>query len=448
MKIHFKLNYFTQWGQNIAIMGSIPELANNDSKKALYMNFEWKEDWMLDIEVKRDVPFELTYKYVLKDTNGLDVLEWGDDRTILIDPRKDEDVYCYDSWNPAGAIENVFMTSPFQDVLFKENHIPVPLHTPAKYTHIFKVKAPTLKKGEVVCMVGDSKELGNWVSDKALVMSNEDKPWWVAKVNLGSTKAESINYKYGIYDIEDQSFKYFEYGADRQALIAPTKKSTVVVSDTFVRVGAYEFKGAGVGIPVFSIRTKSSFGVGDFIDVKLMVDWAKKVGLKLIQVLPLNDTIGTHTAADVLPYAAISAFALSPLYLNLPKMGKLPSTHPLSSQYKTKQKELNALPLVEFLEIVNFKLAYAKELYLVNKEKFLKNKSYLKFFQENEHWLVSYAAFCYLRDKNGTADHSKWGEYATFSEAKLERLTSPEQAHFDDIAVNYFIQYHLHLQLL
>ena len=63
-------------GQNIAIMGSIPELSNNDPSKALYMNFAWKEDWSLDIDVQRDAPFELTYKYVLKDTNGLDVLEW------------------------------------------------------------------------------------------------------------------------------------------------------------------------------------------------------------------------------------------------------------------------------------------------------------------------------------------------------------------------------------
>ena len=52
MKIHFKLNYFTKWGQNIAIMGSIPELSNNDPSKALYMNFEWKEDWSLDIDVQ------------------------------------------------------------------------------------------------------------------------------------------------------------------------------------------------------------------------------------------------------------------------------------------------------------------------------------------------------------------------------------------------------------
>ena len=75
----------------------------------------------------------------------------------------------------------------------------------------------------------------------------------------------------------------------------------------------------------------------------------------------------------MLPYATISAFALSPLYLNLPKMGKLSSTNPLSTEYKTKQVKLK-IPLVEFLEIVNFKLKYAKGFYLENKEKIFKDK--------------------------------------------------------------------------
>ncbi len=447
MKIHFNLNYFTKWGQNIAIMGSIPELGNNDSSKALYMNFQWKEDWMLDIEVDSKVAFEFTYRYVLKDSNGLDMPESGNDRTLKIDPSKEDDVFFFFIWNPEGAIENIFLTSPFKNVLFKQNRIPVPEPEVKKYTHIFRVKAPLLKKGEALCLVGNADALGGWLTEKPVLMHNQEKDWWTAKVNLSSIKNEYISYKYGVYDLEDKQFKYFESGSDRVANVIGGKKTIVVVSDTFARFESHEFHGAGVGIPVFSIRTKSSFGVGDFADMKLFIDWAKKVGLKLVQVLPLNDTIGTHTAADVLPYAAISAFALSPLYLNLPKMGKLSSTNSLSAEYKTKQVKLNALPLVEFLEIVNFKLKYAKALYLENKEKIFKDKNYLKFYEDNKHWLVSYAAFCYLRDKNGTSDYSKWGEYSLCDAKKIEKLSSPKQPHFDEIAVNYFIQYHLHLQL-
>ena len=212
MKIHFNLNYFTKWGQNIAIMGSIPELGNNDSSKALYMNFQWKEDWMLDIEVDSKVAFEFTYRYVLKDSNGLDMPESGNDRTLKIDPSKEDDVFCYDKWNPEGAIENIFLTSPFKNVLFKQNRIPVPEPEVKKYTHIFRVKAPLLKKGEALCLVGNADALGGWLTEKPVLMHNQEKDWWTAKVNLSSIKNEYISYKYGVYDLEDKQFKYFESG--------------------------------------------------------------------------------------------------------------------------------------------------------------------------------------------------------------------------------------------
>ena len=76
-------------------------------------------------------------------------------------------------------------------------------------------------------------------------------------------------------------------------------------------------RGRGVAIPVFSLRSENSFGVGEFEDLKLLADWGRQAGLKLIQILPVNDTTATHTWADSYPYAAISAFALHPIYLNL-----------------------------------------------------------------------------------------------------------------------------------
>jgi 4-alpha-glucanotransferase len=82
-------------------------------------------------------------------------------------------------------------------------------------------------------------------------------------------------------------------------------------------------RGAGVSLPVFSIRTKESFGVGEFTDLKKVVDWASKTGLKMIQVLPVNDTQSTNSFLDSYPYKAISVFALHPLFLNIFKAGKI-----------------------------------------------------------------------------------------------------------------------------
>ena len=447
MKIHFKIPYYTYWGQRMMVSGNIPELGNGDITKSFALNFQSPEDWTVEIEVNRNEIFQLNYKYILfTEKDGQYNQEWGDDRNIMLDPLKMDHFFCIDTWNSPGSLENVFLTTPFQKVLLRDDKIPVILKPTTNYTHVFKVKVPLLKKNEALCLIGDCETLGNWSTNKPIVMNKTVGNWWTVAVDLSKAQAE-VHYKYGIYDPDNNQFRYFESGSDRIAPIINSKRTFVQLSDGFVRIANNTWKGAGVSLPVFSIRTKKSLGVGDFADMKLFVDWAEKVGLKLIQVLPLNDTIGTHTDADVLPYAAISAFALNPLFLNLPAMGKLPIKHPLQKEYKTKQAEWNALDLIAFLDIINYKLQYAKELYLLEKEKFLQNKNFKTFFTDNEYWLVPYAAYCVLRDQFGTFDYRKWKDFARYDALKMVEFSSPDQVHFDDIAVNYFIQYHLHIQL-
>lgn len=449
MKIYFKLPYYTYWGQRLLICGNLPELGNNDISNALSMNYNSPDEWVAEIDVQKPEEFELQYKYVLlTEQNNQKVEEWGNDRILCLDPTKTDHFFCIDTWNSPSSIENVFLSSPFQDVLFKKelNLKENSTVTQKKYTHIFNVKMPLLAENEAICLVGNCETLGNWSTNQPILLKKSADNYWCAKVDLNKVKGE-VHYKYGVCENATGVFKYFESGADHISPVYNSKKTIVQLNDGFVRITNNSWKGAGVGIPVFSIRTKNSFGVGDFADIKLMVDWAAKVGLKLIQVLPLNDTTGTHTDADVLPYAAISAFALNPLFLNLTSIGKLPDTHILQKEFESKQKELNNCELVSFLEVINYKLAYAKELYLTEKERFLKDKNFKAFFKNNEYWLAPYAAFCVLRDKYQTSDYRKWEDYSNYDAVKISTLSLPENPHFDEIATNYFIQFHLHVQL-
>ncbi len=114
----------------------------------------------------------------------------------------------------------------------------------------------------------------------------------------------------------------FEEGENRWLHGDALMNTLTILHDGFVHLPNTTWKGAGVVIPVFSLRSKNSFGVGEFTDLKLLVDWAAKTGMKMIQILPVNDTIATHTWADSYPYAAISAFALHPVYLNITQSGR------------------------------------------------------------------------------------------------------------------------------
>lgn len=447
MKIHFKIQYHTVWGQKLLVTGNTAVLGNYDFSKALKMSYSESGFWTASIDIADSEVASLRYQYLVMDDNTkLIQQEWGDGRHLNF-PLKDElNCICVDEWNSPAAIENTFLTTPFTSVLLKDEHTCLTHEVPSKFTHVFRVKAPFLDKNHTLCLIGNCKMLGAWTVQKPMLMHKTDD-YWQLFIDLSKCEKD-VHYKYGFYDTEDKCFCAFEDGQDRYAPVPNDKKTVVSVNDGFVRMRAPHWRAAGVGLPVFSLRSRQSFGVGDFVDLKLFIDWAARTGIKLIQVLPLNDTIGTHTEADVLPYAAITAFALNPIFLNLPAMGKLPAAHPLQKEYKARQTELNSLKLLDFLEVVNYKMSYARELYLIQSEKLLKNKAYNQFIEENAYWLKPYAVFCVLRDRFGTSEFSKWEEYAVFNQAKIDAFTSTVSPDYNEVALNYFVQYHLHLQLI
>ncbi len=448
MKIRFKISFKTRWGQQLLVSGNFPELGNGDFKKALRLNFSDNNYWEGETIVNSDQIEKLGYRYILFDEDSNNFTEeWGEYRKIPKYNNKTDYLFLIDSWNSATAIENIFLTSPFRNVLMKDEHESETKIKPETPTHIFKVQTPFLKKNESICIIGNCEVLGNWSVHKPKLLQYNEEGFWTCNLNLKKLQKTSISYKYGIFNTESGNFSYFEQESDRTIEILNSSKILTIINDGFVRMTTPGWRGAGVGLPVFSIRTKNSFGTGDFADLKLLIDWAKHVGLKLIQVLPLNDTTGTHTDADVLPYAAISAFALNPLFLNLPAIGKLSANNELQKEFIELQPRLNALERVEFLDVINFKFKYARELYFLNKEKFLGDKNFQTFFAKNEYWLVPYSVYCVMRDKFGTPDYKQWNEFSKFDVKIIGQLAAPESSYFDEVAVNYFIQYHLHCQL-
>ena len=204
-----------------------------------------------------------------------------------------------------------------------------------------------------------------------------------------------------------KEFIRFEEGANRFLDHAEFTDGITILNDGFVRYPAKLWKGAGVSIPVFSLRSQNSFGVGEFSDIKLLIDWAMQTGLKLIQLLPVNDTTAQQNWHDSYPYAAISAFALHPIYINLDKVaGKEFSS--LLKPLKKKAKPLNELAEFDYGEVMKLKLATLRELFKAKKKDFKNDLNFFEFFDLNRHWLVPYAVFSYFRNKYKTPDFTQW----------------------------------------
>ena len=444
MKVHFYIRYYTHPGESLHVTGNIEELGHYDLHKTF--DLEWLDNqfWHGSIDVDPKRITKIHYSYILRNASGEMLPEGCRNRIIDISKTGIEGIRLTDTWNNSGDYENVFFTDPFRKVLLRDHQSKTRSRSPKIFTHIFRVKAPLLKKHEAVFISGNSATLGNWNKESVQLLAQEND-WWTIKFNL-PPEAFPLVYKYGIYNTSENSFVAFEDGENRLLQGEPSTKKLNVVHDGFVRTANNTWRGAGVSIPVFSLRSKDSFGVGEFSDLKLLADWAKRTRLKLIQLLPVNDTISTNTWKDSYPYSSISAYALHPLYLNLDEAAGKHDTHLIKSLRK-KQKQLNELTEIDYEQVIRFKISTARELFESQKQKFLGDEEFLSFFEENKHWLVPYAAFSYLRDRNGTANFRKWKLYSSYNKEAIEKYVSPKAKHYDNIAFNYYLQFHLHKQL-
>jgi len=446
MVLHFYLRYSTKFGQAILVSGNTETLGNNDFEKAFLLEYLNDQFWHGYVEIdEKHKANTIQYKYILREANTDDIAEFGDDRIIDITKFKTQRIVLTDVWNHPGTVENVFYSSPFKNVLLnipaaeKSNE-----KSTKKFTHEFRVKAPLLGTHEILCIGGSAAVLHNWAKDKTVPM-HKDGNWFTGRLNLPG-EAFPFTYKYGIYNKKDKQFVRFEEGNNRLLLSPETENTINIIHDGFANLQNINWKGAGVAIPVFGLRSKNGMGVGEITDLKLLVDWAMATGLSMIQLLPINDTTATYTWHDSYPYSAISAFALHPLLINLEAVAGKTGADVIKRTTK-KKTTLNALKEIDYEQVLKIKLDVLKELYQLQKDSFKNDAAYLSFFEMNRYWLEPYAAFCYLRDKYNTADFSKWKQQVQYDESAIQQLIDSRQKHYDEIAFHYFIQFHLHLQL-
>ena len=421
------MRFHTIVGQSLFITANHPLFGNGDIEKALPMQYLSDELWSAALEVDTAmIPAGgIVYNYLLKSEDGSVSFDWGGDKVITTASVSAEETMIIDSWNFAGYFENAFYSEPFKNVLLKTNYTAVENNSSKTFTHTFKVKSPLLLKGQTLFILGNAKELGGWDESKSLIMGRKTTDDCFT-INVNLSKANfPLYYKYGVYDVAAQKVVRYEDGNNRMLFDTAVKNKKTIVNDGLVVLPSTGFKGAGIAIPVFSLRSAYSGGCGEFADIKLMVDWAKQTGLKLIQILPINDTTATNTYLDSYPYAAISAFALHPMYINLWQATEPANKHIVEAIAEDLRK-LNKLDTVDYTAVNKLKWQVLKQLYPLQKDALFTSAAYKAYFDTNRHWLVPYAIFCYLRDKYNTADFTIWPTNKTYAEGETMQLLSAD----------------------
>ncbi len=444
MTLVFSINYRTNWGQRLMVSGSLPELGKNVAAKAVSMEYIADGEWKLVLNVKKAQSF--TYKYLIFDESSKTYTEeFMPERAAVIN---EESSACYldDTWRSNG-VDKTFYSAAFTEGLIARTSKPIkaiPVTSPT--TLRFSISAPRVANGYQLAIVGSCEALGNWDTKKALVLSDEAFPMW--SVAIDATELTGvIEYKYVIYNTKTKEVISWESGENRRL---DTSKilggMTYNRNDEVFQYQLAPWKCTGVAIPVFSLRTNNSFGIGEFSDLKQMSEWAKVTGQKIIQTLPITDTTRFRTNADSYPYSSITVMGLHPIYLNIFEMGILKDAEKMEYFYGL-QKQFNQSPTVMYQEVGAAKWEYFRLIFAQEGKKVMASAAYKKFVKENAEWLYPYAAFCYLRDANNNCNFHTWGKFAQYNEQQIMALFTDE-ATKDEANLHIYLQYNAHIQLL
>lgn len=445
MILQIELEYKTNWGEEIRVCGSIPELGEGNPAHSIPLLTQDGVRWSLQIEVQFPSGTSIEYSYYLFRGKEIQRREWNlFPRRIQLRNNKNHAYHSYDAWRNMPA-DHLFYSSAFTQSLMDRTPS-FPLTRTYGKSLVIKTFAPRVMNGFSLGILGDHPALGGWNPEKVLLMSDAAFPEWNIELDA-SRLCYPFEYKFVLYNLNQRRITAWEEGPNRRVYEPHIRSGeTALISDQFVEFPIPQWKGAGVAIPVFSLRSEHSFGIGDFSDLKLMVDWAASTHQKVVQLLPVNDTTMTHTWMDSYPYNSISIYALHPIYLAPLKMGVLKEKE-LQKRFAAKQKELNALHSVDFEAVEHVKWEYFRLLYAQDGALTLADPDFKRFFSKNNEWLTAYAAFSYLRDLYRTADFHAWPRFSAYDAAEIEALCNPFSEEYETLAFYYFLQYHLHVQL-
>ena len=434
MKILFNLEYQTIFGEEL-VLNILKESGKSEQHKMATLDgMHWT------YELTKPVRTYIDYYYTLMRGDQEMRHEW------LVEPHRLEfaakralKYTVYDHW--LDIPEDSFLySSAFTDCVAARKR---KMSDNAEYGRMvrLKVRAPQLRANERLAIIGGGESLGNWEAKRAINMAEHECNEWVVSLDA-DTLPRTLEFKFVALDDEIDVTPLWETGMNRTVELPPIEKGDVVVYELQqANFPVYPWKGAGTVVPVFSLRTEGSFGVGDFGDLKLMIDWCDKTRQRALQVLPINDTNITHTWQDSYPYNSISIYALHPQYCDLRQLPKI-KDEALNNKFQQLQKELNALPQIDYERMFTAKMDYLRIVFAQEWSVVQRRDSYKQFFEQNKDWLEPYAAFCYFRDLYDTAEFGKWPKTATFASTQKPSFKGKKELQFW-----YYVQYNLDQQM-
>ena len=415
MKLKFTIQYATEWGQSLHVVLKYVSQYSTERQQNLTMLTDDGQQWTVEtavIESRQHPVTAIVYYYQVEDAEG-EVLrqEWNAiPRYYSFDSSKN---YLFaDMWRDKPLNHHLYSAAYATTMRFADKGEVRPLRMPLyRKTILFRVSAPQLLEGQSVALIGSHPALGCWNPTRYLQMTPIGGCDWMLSVSVEATEG-AIEYKYVVTDNQTHELIAWEEGDNRIWHNEIADGQVWVAYGEPLRLCEKSWRCAGVVVPVFALRSERSYGVGDFGDLKQLVDWAVLTGQKIIQLLPVNDTTTDGSWANSHPYNITSCFALHPHYLDLEQLGAL-GDKKLMTAFHRRRRELNALKISDYEAVERVKRDYVAEAFKECGQRVLESDGFKTWYTENQDWLDDYA-----------------------------RWRQPENT-----SLVYFVQYQLHCQL-
>ena len=446
MNLNFNINYDTIFGEEL-VLNIIHHGKNHD--KDLVSQYRMGtidgHHWNYQMNAQKECD-SIDYFYSIDNSGTEKRHEWTTiPHRLELNARKANTYHIYDKWI-ALPEDSYLYSSAFTDCINRRSLTTLKESQASKVVRLV-VRAPQLKSNQRLVVTGADDVLGAWAIDKGLKMTEHNNNEWVVDINADSLSGNKIEFKFAAIDANNKEGAIWETCMNRTVEVAHLTDGDISVYDldqAFFPI--CNTKVAGTLVPVFSLRSKSSFGIGDFGDLKKMIDFVSQTGQRVLQILPINDTTITHTWTDSYPYSCISIFAIHPQYADLNQLPAI-ADKAEAKKYEALRIKLNALSQIDYEAVNNAKTEYLKIIFEQEGKRIMASAEYKAFFEESQSWLVPYSHYCMLRDKNGTADFTKWEGNETWNEDDREKLTNPRTALYKEVAFYYFVQFILSSQM-
>ena len=366
MKLRFSIHFRTEWGQLMTIRLSYQQQDGVERSAHVAMQTQDGDYWQAEtavVDSRRSPITSFSYYYLLEDGEGRELRrEWTQvPRTFAFDPTKT--YVMNDQWRDLPLAAHLY-TSAYQVTMLQQQPSsaasPLSSHQTPLYrrTLFFRVAAPQLEPSQELAVIGSHPALGAWNPARYQRMEPVGCFEWMLTLNADALQLP-LEYKYVVVDRQTHQLLQWEEGDNRVVDVPLSDGEVRVLSGEALRLQEKAWRAAGVCVPVFSLRSEESCGVGDFGDLYQFVDWAAEAGFRVIQLLPVNDTTNSRRWGDSYPYNIMSAFDLHPHYIDLRQLGPLSDKQRMTAFHR-QQRELNSLSYSDYEAVDRVKMEYVK----------------------------------------------------------------------------------------